>query len=79
MLASPKATSASSLVTTPARSGKAQSSSSITTPCERSSAGVISRAAGYRLVRPEQLPAGDPEEQAVADLTGSAGDGHSNR
>ncbi len=41
-LASPKATSASSLVVTPASSGKAQSSSSMTTPCSAPRAGVIS-------------------------------------
>jgi len=39
---SPKATSASSVVTTPASNGKAQSSSSILTPSSAFSAGVIS-------------------------------------
>jgi hypothetical protein len=42
MLASPKATSASSVVVTSASSGKAQSSSSITTPLRAPRAGVIS-------------------------------------
>ena len=78
--ASPNATLASSVQTTSASSGNAQSSSSIFTPSSAPSAGVISSSCRIdRRVGPEHRPGGDAEQQAVADLAGSTGDGNTNR
>ena len=71
-----KAVFGSEVGSMPARSGKAQSSSSMTTPCERAHGRLdLEQAQHDRLVGAEHLARGDPEEQRVADLPGGAGDG----
>ena len=67
--------SGSSPISTPARCGNAQSSSSITTPSRVLRAGVDLEQAQLDRAVAEQRPAGEAEEQAVADLAGGAGDG----
>ena len=77
MSASPKAASGSELMVTPARRGKAQSSSSIATPPRAPRAcRDLQQVQGDRLVRPEHRPARDPEQEAVGDLACSPGDGN---
>jgi hypothetical protein len=75
-----KATIGSAVPTMPASSGKAQSSSSIITPL--SALGLFHRQFEHlqddRLVLAEHFAAGDAEQQGVADLAGSAGDGNTN-
>ena len=70
-----KATCASSVATTLPSVGKAQSSSSITTPCSAPSAGGdLQQMQVHARVGPEQAPGGNPEGEGIADLAGSAGD-----
>ena len=58
-------------------SGKAQSSSSMTTPLRAPrAAGTSKRLKATGWSRPEHRPAGDPEKQAVGDLAGRSGDRH---
>ncbi len=60
----------------PASSGKAQSSSSITTPSSAFMAGSISsRRSTTGWLGTEHLARGDPEQQRVSDLAGGTGDG----
>ena len=73
---SPKATSASSVWTIPARSGNAQSSSSIATPPRaRQGRGDLEHLEDHGLVGAEHRARGDPEQEGVPDLPGSSGDG----
>ena len=63
-------------MSTPASSGNAQSSSSIAVPSAAFTASRDLQQLQVDLrIGPEQLAAGDPEEQRVADLAGGAGDG----
>ena len=65
-------------MSTPASSGKAQSSSSIAVPSAALTAcGDLEQREVNRGVGAEQLAAGDPEQERVADLAGGAGDGNS--
>ena len=78
--ASPNATLASSVHTTPASSGKAQSSSSIFTPFERAERRRdLEQLEDDGGVGAEHGTRGDAEQEAVADLAGSTGDGDTNR
>ena len=68
---------ASSVMSMPASSGKAQSSSSIAVPSAALSAGVISsRLSRTGVSGPSMCAGGDPEQQRVADLAGCSGDRH---
>ena len=62
-------------ISTPARVGNAQSSSSMTTPSSAFSAGSISSRRSST-GRSDSGAAGETEEQAVADLSGGSGHGH---
>ena len=68
--------SASAPISTPARVGNAQSSSSMTTPSSAFRAGLdLEQPQLDRAVGAEQRAAREAEQQAVADLAGGAGDG----
>ena len=78
MLTPSKASFGSSCRSRPASSGKAQSIDLHRHALERAHRRRdLEQAQVDGLVGAEQLPAGDAEDEAVADLTGCAGDGHS--
>ena len=64
------------VVTTPRRSGNAQSSSSMATPSSDGRAASSSSRRRSAGLRPEHLARGDPEHERVADLACRAGHGH---
>ena len=74
------ASSALSVALTSARSGNAQSSSSISVPLRRGQRrGDLQQAERDRLIGAEQAARGDPEDQGVADLAPGPGDGDADR
>ena len=77
MSQSRKAVFGSSVAIMPASNGKAQSSSSIITPLQRLLRLFVRDLEQLQddgLLGAEHVAAGDPEQQAVADLTGGTGD-----
>ncbi len=74
-----KATSGSSVATMLSSNGKAQSSSSMTTPSSDGRAGVISsRCRATRVSGPKTSPEASAGQNGVADLAGGAGDSNFN-
>ena len=68
-----------SALTTPASVGKAQSSSSISTPFKRlEDRRDFDEMQNHRLIRAEDLAAGDAEDEGITDVAGGTGDGDTN-
>ncbi len=63
----------------PLSSGKAQSSSSITTPLQGGQGGLdFDQMQDDGLVGPEHRAGGDAEQEGITDLAGGAGDSNTN-